>query len=118
MDFPEPSPAYDTDALDAPIDHPSYIAQQARQRSGPQPCSLSQCMDTFLQPERLAESDAWWAAWAGPGVGAGRNQKTGQLHQHHVAYIGRVGACKKNRLIPVFQPSITMHHLAGRYLSV
>lgn len=60
VEFPDVSPAYDVEALDSPAHHPTFVSYQQRQRAGPQPCSLDKCMETFLQPERLSESDAWW----------------------------------------------------------
>ncbi|EFJ42377.1 hypothetical protein VOLCADRAFT_67166, partial [Volvox carteri f. nagariensis] len=52
---------YDPELLDSPSEHPSLRDQRRRAAAGPQPVSLDACMTTFLQPERLAESDAWWA---------------------------------------------------------
>ncbi|KAG2482980.1 hypothetical protein HYH03_018107 [Edaphochlamys debaryana] len=57
--FHEPGP-YAPQDLDAPPEHPSVAQHRARTASGPLPVALGDCMATFLQPERLAESDAWY----------------------------------------------------------
>ncbi|GLI62655.1 hypothetical protein VaNZ11_005328 [Volvox africanus] len=51
---------YAAELLDGPSEHPSLGQHMRRVASGPQPVSLDACMTTFLQPERLAESDAWY----------------------------------------------------------
>ncbi|GIM09820.1 hypothetical protein Vretimale_13556 [Volvox reticuliferus] len=51
---------YAAELLDTPSEHPSLGEHRRRVASGPQPVSLDACMTTFLQPERLAESDAWY----------------------------------------------------------
>ncbi|GLC55869.1 hypothetical protein PLESTB_001037900 [Pleodorina starrii] len=51
---------YAAELLDSPREHSSLGEHRRRSAAGPQPVSLDACMTTFLQPERLAESDAWY----------------------------------------------------------
>ncbi|GFR46720.1 hypothetical protein Agub_g8343, partial [Astrephomene gubernaculifera] len=57
---PAPIPTYSPALLDQPAEHPTLRQHRQRAAAGPQPVSLHDCMTTFLHPERLAESDAWY----------------------------------------------------------